>query len=419
MIRRLLLAVILGATVVVVVTTGSAPQAAAQVAPPVRVGVQLSSGTIAAFNTRHRTATLDSIPSLPGAYLVTSTAGLTADRLLIEILADPAVAFAEIPSRAAAPEVFETLTIRAWTASTPTAAGTQYANSLLRLSTAQQSSTGTGIVVAVLDSGVSAANPAIGGRVVAGFDAIAGGSNTDDRRDAIDNDGDGLIDEGAGHGTHVAGIVRRVAPGASIMPVRVLDSDGNGDSWVLASGLAWAADHGARVVNASVGGRGSHQFVKRALDLARRKGVTVVAAAGNDGRERENYPAGDDCVVAVTSSGASDRVSSFSTTGSWVAVTAPGEDIVSGYPFMASGYAAMSGTSMAAPFVAGQAALLHASKPLTPGAVQLAIRGTTVALVNPPRRAGTGRIDPVASLVAVSAGRTFDAKSLGMKPDCQ
>jgi hypothetical protein len=336
--RNLLFTLALSGALGVLAPLAAPAPAAAQVTAPARLIVGLQAGTITEFNARHRTTVIDSIAALPGVHLVISSDGRTADQLLAEVLANPAVAFAELPSPTSAPEVAGTRTIRAWADSSASAAGSQYAASLLRLPEAHRSATGVGVTVAVLDTGVTAM-PSFGGRVVGGFDALDRDSSASDDRNGRDDDGDGIVDEGAGHGTHVAGIVHLTAPSASIMPIRVLDSEGNGDAWSLASGISWAVDHGAHVINASVGGRGSHIAVRRALDFAAARNVTVVAAAGNDGRERENFPAGDRCAIAVASSGPTDRVSSFSTTGSWVAVAAPGEGIVSSYPYMSSGFA--------------------------------------------------------------------------------
>ena len=163
----------------------------------------------------------------------------------------------------------------------------------------------------------------------------------DDAADGIDNDGNGLVDEGAGHGTHVAGIVHRVAPLATIMPVRVLDSDGGGNEWDVAQGMLWAADHGADVVNLSLGMHGSASLLKETTQALVDRGVVVVAAAGNDGESRDEFPAASRCAIGVTGTSSTDAVSSFATLGRWVDVGAPAEAISSTFPFFATGYATL------------------------------------------------------------------------------
>jgi subtilisin family serine protease len=391
-------------------------------AVPVQVIVGLDPAgvlTIDALNARHATTTVDSIASLPGTYLASASDGRTVDQLVAEISPDVGVDFVEPLNMIASPEVNEHSTIRRWAESSATAATSQYANTLLDIAGANHTSTGAGVVVAVLDTGVSGSHPLMNNALVPGFDFVDHDAYPADSRDGLDNDGNGLVDEGAGHGTHVAGIVRQVAPGAKIMAVRVLDSDGGGSTWTLAAGIIWAADHGATVINTSLGGHGSHSVVKAALDLARDRHVTVVAAAGNDGVERKNFPASDDCVVAVASSGATDAISTFSTRGSWVAVSAPGEDVVSAYPFFPSGYATISGTSMSSPFVAGQVALLLSQHPgLTPADTNLLVRATAKPIASPLRHAGWGRIDLNASLAALRNGTVFDPQALEVDPNC-
>ena len=269
--------------------------------------------TIAGLNTRHATTTVDSVAGLPGTYLISATDGRTADQLITEISADVGVDFVEPLNAIASPEIHDETSIRRWAESSATAANSQYANALLDIARANNTSTGAGVVVAILDTGVSPTHSLMRKALVPGHDFVDHDAFPDDSRDGLDNDGNGLADEAAGHGTHVAGIVRQVAPGAKVMAVRVLDSDGGGNTWTLAAGIVWAVDHGATVINTSLGGRGSHRVVKAALDIARDHHVTVVAAAGNDGDERNNFPAIDDCVVAVASSGPTDAISPFST----------------------------------------------------------------------------------------------------------
>ena len=229
----------------------------------------------------------------------------------------------------------------------------QWALERLGAATVWGEANGTGAVVAVVDTGVDAGHPDLAGQLTA-----AG-------VDYVDASGDGHSDP-EGHGTHVAGIIAAVrgngigvaglAPNARIMPVRVLDATGSGWSSAIAKGIIYATDHGANVVNLSLGGPDADSATKTAVSYANSHGVIVVAAAGNQRQSgnQTNYPAAYPGVVAVASTGTSDASSWFSNTGSYVDIAAPGENILSTVP---GSYQYMSGTSMATPFVTAAAAL--------------------------------------------------------------
>ena len=153
------------------------------------------------------------------------------------------------------------------------------------------------------------------------------------------------------------------------MPIRVLDAEGNGSVQHIASAIAFAETNGATVINLSLGAPVESQLLHDVILNATRKGVIVVAAAGNiqpddkgKSHEERQYPGMDKCVLAVTSLGQANTHSSFGNYGKWVDFAAPGEGIYSAFPD--NQYAHWSGTSMATPFIAGQAALL---KSLAPG----------------------------------------------------
>jgi hypothetical protein len=212
--------------------------------------------------------------------------------------------------------------------------------------------TGVGVVVAVLDTGVDAAHPELRSRVLPG-------------KDFVDPAGDGRRDPN-GHGTHVAGIVAAaadgsgttgVAPAARILPVRVLAADGIGDDGVLALGIVWAAENGADIMNLSIGGAVPSTLLEDAIRFAFDRGVLVVISAGNDGAfsNTPSYPAAYPDAFAVGSTDAADRRSIFSNTGAYLDIAAPGSWIRSTWP--GGGYQVLSGTSMAAPFVSGAAAV--------------------------------------------------------------
>jgi type VII secretion-associated serine protease mycosin len=261
-------------------------------------------------------------------------------------------------------------------------------------------STGAGVDVAVVDTGVTGTHPDFTGRICSGVSYL--GST------GVAQAGQGT-DDGNGHGTHVAGIaaagtgdgvgIAGVAPAARIIPVRVLDAQGRGSSSDVARGITWAVDHGAEVVNLSLGGPHSIA-VATAVDYAETHGVLVVAAAGNDGPTgAANYPAALDDTLAVASQDEGGDVSWFSTRGAYVDITAPGSGIVSTYKD--GRWAYMSGTSMAAPHVTGAAALLLAAEPgLTPAQVRARIVGTAAdrGAVGHDTSFGWGLIDPAAAL---------------------
>jgi type VII secretion-associated serine protease mycosin len=220
--------------------------------------------------------------------------------------------------------------------------------------------TGTGVTVAVVDSGVRATHVDLRGAVLAGTDFVSPGGNGES--------------DPNGHGTHVAGIIAARsngvggvggAPAVRILPVRVLDASGSGYMSDVASGVIWSADHGARVINLSLGGSSPSPSLEQALQYANGKGAVVVAAAGN-GAESGNaplYPAAYKEAIAVAAVDSNLHRASFSQYGSYVDLAAPGVDILSDWGSSDTAYAYASGTSMAAPFVSAAAALVAAHQP--------------------------------------------------------
>ncbi|MBM3270922.1 MAG: S8 family serine peptidase [Candidatus Sericytochromatia bacterium] len=238
----------------------------------------------------------------------------------------------------------------------PQASG-QWAIGKLQLPAAWDVTRGTrDIKVAIVDSGIDARHPDLAGQVVGG-------------RDFANNDGDPHDDQG--HGTHVAGIVAALtdngvgvagtAGGASLLAVKVLGANGEGYTSAIAEGVQYAVAQGAKVVNMSLGAPQRSTTLDAAIAAAINAGVVVVAAAGNDGTTTPNYPGASPGVVAVGSSDSGDNRSTFSNHGAWVHVAAPGSAILSTFP--GSRYQTMNGTSMAAPYVAGVAALVRSAHP--------------------------------------------------------
>ncbi len=174
-----------------------------------------------------------------------------------------------------------------------------------------------------------------------------------------------------GHGTHAAGIaaagynngtgIAGLATGSRLLPVKVLDQYGDGWYSDIAAGIVYAADNGARIINLSLGGSESSALLQSAVDYARRHGILLIAAAGNNG-EAVLYPAACDGVLAVAATDPQDRRADFSSHGPQIDLAAPGVDIYSTWPRV-GGYYTRSGTSMAAPLVSGLAALIWSTTP--------------------------------------------------------
>jgi subtilisin family serine protease len=235
------------------------------------------------------------------------------------------------------------------------------------------------VTIAIVDTGVDFGHPDLKDKLLPGYSTIAAQpSGRDDH----------------GHGTHVAGIAAAMsdngtggsgmAPNAKLLPVKVLDANGKGDDADVAAGIVWAADHGASVINLSMVTDQASPLLRTAVEYAQGKHrAVIVAAMGNDGSSEKLYPAAFDGVIAVGASDMNDKPADFSNTGRWIAVTAPGVGIVSTFPTYSvtlsragftPGYTTMDGTSMAAPFVSGLAALIKSqAMRQTPAQVKTAI----------------------------------------------
>ncbi|MNM24681.1 Minor extracellular protease Epr precursor [compost metagenome] len=216
-----------------------------------------------------------------------------------------------------------------------------------------------------------------------------------------------------GHGTHVTGIIGALVNNGEgvagiswynkILPVKVLDNTGAGTTYSVAEGIIWAADHGAKVINLSLGNYADSQFLHDAIKYAYNKDVVLVSASGNDNTERPGYPAAYPEVLAVAATTASDERADFSNYGDYVDVSAPGESIASTY--IGSQYAALSGTSMASPHAAALAGLVRSLNPdltnkevmdlMTKNAVDLGAKGHD-------KYFGWGRLDVYRTLQAAA-----------------
>ncbi len=261
--------------------------------------------------------------------------------------------------------------------------------------------TGYGITVAVLDTGVKASHPDLKGKVAKGFNAITGkpGARSDNN----------------GHGTFLAGMIAGkangsgitgLAPGARILPVKVLDGDGVGDSDDIARGIIWAVDNGADVINMSFGADSTNRVESEAIDYARGAGVTLVAAGGNEGARLVMYPAGYPGVLGVGATDFDNKRASFSNRGPHIDVAAPGQGILSTYTKRP--YFWTSGTSMATAYASAVAALAMSYSPGAGGeplAQQIAATARDVGATGSDPDTGAGIIDPAALLEQIGAGR--------------
>ncbi len=223
--------------------------------------------------------------------------------------------------------------------------------------TAWDTTTGAaGVTVAVVDSGVQSTHPDLAGRVLPGYDYV-------------NNDSDPSDDNG--HGTAVAGVaaakgndgigVAGAAWNVSILPVKVMSASGSGSHSAIANGINYSADRGARIINLSLGGTSSSRTLQSAVNYAWNKNCVLIAAAGNNGTSTAVYPAAYSNVVAVSATTSADTMASFSSYGSFVDLSAPGQDITTTWP--GGGYVTISGTSFSSPLTAGVAALALSVNP--------------------------------------------------------
>ncbi|WP_462410865.1 S8 family peptidase [Neobacillus sp. Marseille-QA0830] len=212
------------------------------------------------------------------------------------------------------------------------------------------------VKIAVIDTGVDLDHPDLAGRLLPGYNTVDDNDNPDD-----DN----------GHGTHVAGIIASLTNNGEgvagitwynpIIPVKVMNSDGSGGSFDVAEGIRWAVDHGANVINLSLGNYQSSSLLENAISYAQSKDVVVIAAAGNDNTSQPSYPAAYKGVLGVAAVDWDGKRAEFSNYGDYIDIAAPGVEIPSTY--FQSEYASLSGTSMAAPHVTALAGLIRSVDP--------------------------------------------------------
>ena len=344
-----------------------------------------SADDIESISERYPVTPVDRLGTKP-IFRVRATGDVTP--LLESMALDPAILIAEPNFVQELPEAARN---NAWAVGEPGDYRDQWALPALRVPAAQLHSLGAGSRVAVIDTGVDTAHPALSSRLLPGIDFIDG----DDDPSEVPSSSIAF-----GHGTHVAGIIGAVAPQAAILPIRVLDSEGRTDAWTLLRAVQFAVDpdgdpqtdDGAHVINLSLGTTARTEIFDTLSKLAAcaivalqtdpdggglsdpgydadrgrctgSRGAVVVAAAGNFGSKRRFYPAGEGAygLLAVTATDPGGTLASFANRGSWISVAAPGVAITSSVA--GGGFGVWSGTSMAAPFVSGIAALVQAVNP--------------------------------------------------------
>ncbi|MCW2950001.1 MAG: peptidase, partial [Thermoleophilia bacterium] len=314
------------------------------------------------------------------------------------LLARPGVAYVEVDHVAHAYDLGSAAAsgVNARWAPSDTLLGSQWGLATIGAPAAWDLARGTGVTIAVVDTGVDYTHPDLSGHIDLG-------------RDFVDRDEDPM--DVQGHGTHVAGTaagtaddgfgVAGVAPNARILAVRVLDKDGSGNYSTVASGIVYAADRGAKVINLSLGGTEASVALEEAINYATTRGAIVTCATGNESIANIGYPARYEGCTSVGATDDSDSVAKFSNTGTGIDFTAPGVQILSST--IGGGHEAWDGTSMATPFVSGTAALLYGQglgrravlAAMTAGARDLGPAGYDTTY-------GAGRIDAAAAVTAAA-----------------
>ena len=305
----------------------------------------------------------------------------------------------------------------------------QPAMKLLGNDAAHAISIGSGVLIADIDNGVDANHPALLGALVPGFNFVDDDSDVSVYR-GMDQSTVWVLNQGLdpaqagvailnqsavtignrsslsvlnslpaafGHGTAVAGVIRLVAPGSRILPLKSFQADGTGQLFDVLRALYYATDRGAQVINLSFSCDCTSGELVRALDYAVDRGVILAGSVGNDNALVRLFPAAYPEVLGVAATNLDDTRASFSNYGPSVFVSAPGAGIISAFP--GGRYAAVWGTSFSAPMVAGQAALLlQGGLPASSVGRQIAKSSLPITLLNTTARIGRGRIDLLKSL---------------------
>lgn len=280
--------------------------------------------------------------------------------------------------------------------------GSEWHTTKIGAPTAWDSTQGAGVTIAIVDSGVDATHPDLAANIVAGWNFYDNNSNTADV---------------TGHGTAVAGAaaavsnngagVSGVAGAAKIMPLRVSDTGGGATGSAIAQALTYAADHGVRVANVSFAGVPGNTTIQSAAQYMKGKGGLVVVAAGNNGINENITPT--TTMISVSSTESTDLLSTFSSYGSYVAVSAPGDYIWS--TTRGGGYGQWWGTSFASPVAAGVVALMMSARPDLPNTQiesLLYSSATDLGAAGRDIYYGYGRVNASAGVAAAKASARVD-----------
>ncbi len=292
--------------------------------------------------------------------------------------------------------------------------GKQWNLRSINIEPAWDSTRGNGTVVAVIDTGITRVPDLELTGFVEGYDFV------NDRVEATDDNG---------HGTHVAGTIAQstnngkgvagIAHGANLMPLKVLNANGSGTVADIAEAIKFAADNGAHIINMSLGGGGESQLLQKAIEYAHQKGVLVVAAAGNEGRNAVSYPARYRHVVGVAALDPAGSKTPYSNYGAGIDLSAPGglkngddpaggilQNTIDPARLGTDIYASLEGTSMAAPHVAGVAALVRASGVTDPDQIEQVLKESAIAIQDDARNYyGAGKLDAAAAVKLAEKGQ--------------
>ncbi|MFC8128016.1 type VII secretion-associated serine protease mycosin [Streptomyces sp. NPDC057302] len=294
-------------------------------------------------------------------------------------------------------------------------AGRPWALQRVLLDELWRQSTGKGVRVAVIDTGVDVKHPQLKSAV-----DVSKGRNLlpknlkDDNGNKLKRGNEKGTTDTVGHGTRVAGIIAArpvkgtgfvgLAPDATLIPIQQNDAEGHGDTKSLATAIDYAVAAGADIINISQDTANAvkpDSVLKRAVDRALTGGKVIVASAGNDGlggNDKRTYPASYEGVLAVAASDRNNERAAFSQSGKFVGVAAPGVDMISTVPL--GGHCSDNGTSFSAPYVAGVAALIKSKhRNWTPRQITAQIKQTAErSVANHDRLVGWGVVDPVRAL---------------------
>jgi subtilisin family serine protease len=304
-------------------------------------------------------------------------------------------------------------------------------------------SRGAGVIIADLNSQVDTTHPALAGHLTGGYDFVSGkpygygvlnqsssGFMDQSSSGFMDQSSSGFMDQSSAgfmdnrvlplasgnpaysHGTLCAGVLAAIAPGSTIMPLRVFDDNGQTDLFTIAKAIRYAVQQGAQVVNMSFGTLTNSDAIRDSINYALAMNVTLTTSAGNNSTTSPQYPAAYNGVITTAATNIFDRKALFSNYGSSIVVDAPGVNLILPYP--GGMYSVVSGTSFSAPAVAGTAALLRSLR--VTGTID-SISGTAVNIdsVNPDYTGllGSGRIDSLDAVKLVIPAVSTHTFNLG------